>query len=199
MRFVRITSGTRRSSAAWRRKVPPVSCANALAFFRGPLILAGWTPRNPVSPTCIASTRRTPSSVPRERCRRITGATPERQSELRRFVDQRAMERLPACAKHYASSAQIPLEFLPFFDLVEKRAPWDARAGYASLFALLDKKNIAWHQCAWPETNRLAQHTDEAIVRHTLAELRPEHRFACVHLQELDGTGHVHGPNSAAF
>lgn len=126
-------------------------------------------------------------------------ATPERQSELRQFVDQRARERLPAFAKHYVSSAQIPLGFLPFFDLVEKRAPWDARVGYKSLFALLDKKNIAWHQCAWPETNYLAEHTDQAIVRHTLAELQPEHRFAYVHLQELDGTGHVHGPNSAAL
>src|SRR5580765_5009148 len=34
------------------------------------------------------------------------GTSPEQQSELRQFVDQRAKERLPAFAKHYASSAQ---------------------------------------------------------------------------------------------
>lgn len=127
------------------------------------------------------------------------GKTPEEQAEFRQFVDLRAKERLPSFAKYYASSAQIPLEFLPFFDLVEKRAPWDRSVGYQSLFALLDKKNITWLQCSWPETNRLAEHSDQAIVCHTLKELRPEHRFAYVHLQELDGTGHIHGPNSAAL
>lgn len=125
------------------------------------------------------------------------GSGSERSAELRRFVEERAKQRLPAFAKSYASSAQIPLEFLPFFDLVEKRAPWDRHVGYESLFSVLQKAGVAWHQCAWPETNRLADHSDEAIVRHTLATLQPEHHFIFIHLQELDGIGHIHGPNSA--
>ncbi len=127
------------------------------------------------------------------------GTSPEFQAELRQFADQKAKERLPSFAKSYASSVQIPLAYLPFFDLVEKRAPWDARVGYPSLFALLDQKGIPWYQCAWPETNRLAQHGDAAIVRQVLKDLRAEHRFAFVHLQELDGTGHLEGPNSRAL
>jgi hypothetical protein len=135
--------------------------------------------------------------------RAVAGPSPmpgsEIQNQLRLFVEGKARNRVPAFAKSYASSAQIPLAYLPYFDLVEKRAPWDARVGYESLFAMLDRQGLAWRQCAWPETNRLADHTDEGIVRHVLQALRPEQRFLYVHLQELDGVGHLHGPNSAAL
>src|ERR1017187_3403833 len=133
--------------------------------------------------------------------RAVAGPNPSSPSELqeplRRFVEEKARARVPAFAKYYASAAQIPLAYLPYFDLVEKRAPWDKRVGFESLFALLDQHGIAWHQSSWPETNRLADHSDEGITRHVLQSLRPEHRFAYVHLQELDSTGHVHGPNSS--
>ena len=123
--------------------------------------------------------------------------TPESQEPLRRFVETKARERLPGFAKQYATAAQIPLACLPYFDLVEKRAPWDKRVGFESLFALLDQQGIAWLQSSWPETNRLPDPSDAGIVGHVLQSLRPEHRFAYVHLQELDGTGHAHGPNSS--
>jgi len=125
------------------------------------------------------------------------GATFEAQAGIRQLVEQSARDLLGPFAKAYASSAEIPLHYLPCFDLVEKRAPWDKRVGYRSLFAMLDEQNIPWYQCSWPESNRLADHSDEGIVRETLKDLRPEHRFAYVHLQELDGIGHAFGPNSA--
>lgn len=125
------------------------------------------------------------------------GATIEAQAGVRQLLERSARERLGSFAKAYASSAEIPLHYLPCFDLVEKRAPWDKGVGYRSLFAMLDEQNIPWYQCSWPESNRLQDHSDEGIVRETLKELRSEHRFAYVHLQELDGTGHAFGPNSA--
>ena len=123
----------------------------------------------------------------------------ELENQMRRFVEEKARLRLPAFAKAYASSAQIPLPYLPYFDLVEKRAPWDKQAGFPSLFALLNQSGIPWCQCSWPESNRLADHSDAGIVSHVLQTLRPEHRLAYVHLGELDGIGHLHGPNSRAL
>jgi hypothetical protein len=125
------------------------------------------------------------------------GAAIERHFGLRQLVEAAARERVPPFAKHYASSGEIPLEYLACFDLAEKRAPWDAQVGYASLFGLLDERGLPWYQCAWPETNRLSDRSDEGIVRQTLRDLRDEHRFAFVHLQQLDHIGHAHGPNSA--
>jgi len=126
----------------------------------------------------------------------IRVSSQELSEKFRCFVEEKARERLSSFAKSYATSVQIPLDYLPYFDLVEKRAPWDKQAGFESLFALLDKEGIAWHQVSWPESNRLADASDKEIIRHVLQTLKPEHRFAYVHLQELDGTGHVYGPNS---
>ena len=123
------------------------------------------------------------------------GAAIEAQAGIRQVLEQSARERLGPFAKAYASSAEIPLRYLPFFDLVEKRAPWDKQVGYRSLFAILDEKRIPWYQCSWPESNKLPDHTDEGIVRQTLKDLEPNHRFAYVHMQELDGIGHAFGPD----
>lgn len=117
----------------------------------------------------------------------------------RALVEQSAVQHMTAFARQYASSIEIPLAFLPSFDLVEKRAPWDKHVGYRSCFHLFDAAGIPWLQCMWPETNRLPDHSDQGIVNHVLASLRPEHRFVGVHLQQLDGLGHVHGPNSSAL
>ena len=114
----------------------------------------------------------------------------------RGLIEAAARDRLSPFARAYASSVEIPIHFLPWFDLVEKRAPWDKHVGYVSLFALLDERGIPWYQCSWPDTNLLPDHSDQAIVKRVLADLQPQHRFAYVHLQELDGTGHVHGPQS---
>jgi hypothetical protein len=48
---------------------------------------------------------------------------------------------------------------------------------------------------AWPDTNGLS---DAAIVAAALRDLRPDHRFAFLHLSVLDGAGHRAGPGSRA-
>jgi hypothetical protein len=117
--------------------------------------------------------------------------------DARAQVDRLAQDRMTPFAKAYASSMQIPLPYAPYFDVVEKRAPWDRKVGYRSCFEILDELAIPWRQCMWPDTNRLPDHSDAGIVSQILQDLGPEHRLACVHLQELDSLGHAYGPNSA--
>lgn len=117
-------------------------------------------------------------------------------SGLRSMVETAARERMAPFERSYAGSIEIPIDRLPCFDLVEKRAPWDRRVGYRSLFAILDELGLPWCECTWPGTNQLADRSDAGIVAHFLGALKPEHRLACVHLQELDGLGHAFGPNS---
>lgn len=115
---------------------------------------------------------------------------------LRTMVETAARERMAPFERSYAGSIEIPIDRLPYFDLVEKRAPWDRKVGYRSLFAILDELGLPWRERTWPGTNQLPDHSDAGIVKAILEDLKPEHRLACVHLQELDGLGHAFGPNS---
>src|ERR1051326_8370404 len=63
----------------------------------------------------------------------------ERQLGLRQLIEASARERVAPFARAYASTIEIPLPYLPSFDLVEKRAPWDRQVGYPSLFAWLEE------------------------------------------------------------
>lgn len=127
------------------------------------------------------------------------GARIERALGLRQLIESAARERLPAFARAYASSIDIPLRFLGAFDVVEKYAPWDRSISYRSLFHLLEDHGHPWYECAWPRTTGFPDPSDDGIVRQALSDLHPEHRFAFVHLQELDAVGHLHGPQSSAL
>ncbi len=125
-----------------------------------------------------------------------SGLRGEREINLRELIAEFARGRSTAFAAHYVSTLQIPIEYLPYFDVVEKWAPWDRRAGYRSLFTIMDEMSIPWYQCSWPSTNALEDRADRGIVRTALDNLKPPCRFGFVHLQELDGIGHLHGPGS---
>ncbi|MEO8071265.1 MAG: alkaline phosphatase family protein, partial [Acidobacteriota bacterium] len=118
----------------------------------------------------------------------------------RRWVEHQAKTRLPAYAASYLWTHHVPMALLPWFDVVEKYAPYDRRVGYRSVFHELDDRGLRFHYSAWPDTNRLANHSDRAIVDHVLASIEQGGagcRLAVVHLQELDGIGHAFGPQSA--
>lgn len=114
----------------------------------------------------------------------------------RTWVEAQARMRMSKFEQLYAGTLAMPLDRAPLFDPVEKYAPWDRRVGYRSLFAILDEAGIPWFECLWPGTNALPDRSDAGLVRHALAALRPHHRFAALHLQELDAIGHAHGPGS---
>jgi hypothetical protein len=116
---------------------------------------------------------------------------------IRRRIEDEARARVTPFAASYISTCDIPLDLLPFFDLVEQRAPWDPRVGYRSIFARLQERGDTFFHCAWPETNLLPDHSDRGIVEHALAHVTPADRLAYVHLQELDALGHAYGPESA--
>jgi len=126
----------------------------------------------------------------------LDSGTAEERKAMRCFLDERARARVPAFARHYASSLNIPRACLPFFALAEAHAPWEPGAGFRSLFHELEERRLPWFWCGWPTTNALPDSTDAGIVRTALEGITPAHRFAFVHLQELDGVGHLHGPDS---
>lgn len=143
--------------------------------------------------------QRSPFSMARAMPSSPAGAEAERRLGIRQRIESAARNRVPAFAKDYTSTAEIPLPFAPYFDLVEKRGPWDPHVGYRSLFHALDAQGIPWLECSWPGTNRLPDPSDDGIVLKVLADLKPEHQFCYVHLQELDGSGHALGPNASAM
>ncbi len=120
----------------------------------------------------------------------------ERAAGIRAFLQARARGQLPAFAASYATTASIPLRVLPAFDVVEKHAPWEPAAGYPSIFSRLRSRGHSWYTQAWPATGSLRDSSDAGIVEATLAGIESSHRFAFVHLQELDGLGHAFGPGS---
>jgi hypothetical protein len=115
----------------------------------------------------------------------------------RQWIESEARRRVTPFAASYLTSGAIPLTLLPWFNVTETRAPWDRQVGYRSIFHELDDRGEAYFTCAWPDTNRLADHSDQGIVDHALAHIERGHRLAFLHLQELDGLGHAHGPESA--
>lgn len=126
-----------------------------------------------------------------------SGRAPRERLGARQWIESEARRRVTPFAASYLTSGAIPLALLHWFNVAETRAPWDRRVGYRSIFHELDDRGEAFFTCAWPDTNRLADHTDQGIVDHALAHIEPGHRLAFMHLQELDGLGHAYGPESA--
>ena len=125
------------------------------------------------------------------------GRIVEDQFGLRTWVESEARRRVTSYAASYLSAQEIPLDLLHNFDVAEKRAPWDPAVGHRTVFHDLNDRGLPYFSLAWPETNRLGDRPDSAIVAATLAAVQPPCRLAFVHLQELDAIGHAHGPESA--
>lgn len=139
---------------------------------------------------------RSPFGVARSLPASSRGAVVEGAVGLRGFVEEQARAKVPSFAANYLSSIDIPLPYLPYFSPVERLAPWDPKVGYHSLFAILDDHGLPWTQCSWPDSNRLPDSSDQGLVAELDRQLKPKHRFAYLHLQELDAIGHMHGPGS---
>jgi hypothetical protein len=127
------------------------------------------------------------------------GRAAEDELGLRGWIEAEARRRVLPYAASYLSTVDIPIDVLPNFDLVEKRAPWDPAVGYRSVFHELTARGESFVSVAWPETNLLSDHSDRQIVAAALTRIQPPCRLAYVHLQQLDAIGHAHGPESAAL
>lgn len=141
-----------------------------------------------------------PINSPFQVARFLCGAGVQSSKEAARKAREKiagiALKRVTPYVASYLSPLDIPLEYLHYFDAAEKRAPWDPKVGYRSLFAILEEQGYPWFQCSWPTSNLLPAKGDTAVLEYTLANLKPSHRFAYVHFGELDGIGHTYGPGS---
>jgi len=111
-------------------------------------------------------------------------------------IVRRAREQLPAFAAAYVDPLEIPLSWLPYFDVSERRAPWDPLVGHRTLFHLLDEWKRPWLQVSWPFEGVSPRPDNASVAGEALRQLRPDHAFAYIHLPDLDALGHRHGPGS---
>lgn len=117
---------------------------------------------------------------------------------VRDVLAREARAAAPPFARAYVHPLEIPLERLAEFDVPEKYAPWDPRAGYRSIFQELDEQGRAWLYAAWPWPGDFRPRNDGEVVSGLLARITPRHDFVFAQFSELDAAGHEHGPGSRA-
>lgn len=117
-------------------------------------------------------------------------------SALRAGIVQRAKGRVPAFAAAYLDPLEIPLSWLGAFDVCERESPSSARAGYRSLFHELDESGHDWLDVSWPYPGWVGGLSSGRVAGQALDQLEARHRFAFVHLPDLDMIGHAGGPGS---
>jgi predicted AlkP superfamily pyrophosphatase or phosphodiesterase len=99
--------------------------------------------------------------------------------------------------KNYGTPADIPLSMLHEFDFAEKELPWHPDyVSQSTLFDLLRAHDKNWSYQGWPLVTDYA--SDDDIVQSCVETVDEDHSFLYIHLSELDGLGHLHGPTSDA-
>ena len=92
----------------------------------------------------------------------------------------------------YCTTAQVPLDFLPYFGFSEKRQIHEPNSlPQPGLFDLLRRQNIDWLWAGYP--------LDHGTTENILAKYQQASRsqFCYLHFSELDWVGHQYGPDSA--
>jgi len=97
--------------------------------------------------------------------------------------------------KKYGTPADIPLSILYKFDFAEKELPWHPKyVSQPTIFDLLRTHNKSWSYQGWPLVTDYD--SDDDIVQSCVETVNEDHSFLYVHLSELDGLGHSHGPSA---
>ena len=110
------------------------------------------------------------------------------EAHIRSVVTEYGRSRVTAFASRYLTTASIPLQALPYFDVAEVRADWEAPHEPDSLFAHLSAAGIRPVVHAWPDTNG---RSDRSVVAAAINDIDASRRFAFVHLSGLDAAGHA--------
>ncbi|HUU35530.1 MAG TPA: alkaline phosphatase family protein, partial [Vicinamibacterales bacterium] len=118
------------------------------------------------------------------------------RAALRPGIVARAKAVVPPFAAMYLDPLDIPLPWLSYFDVCERVGPASASVGYRSLFHDLDGRGDPWLDVSWPYLGWTGPLTSGRVAGMALEALRPAHRFAFIHLPELDMIGHAFGPGS---
>ena len=118
---------------------------------------------------------------------------------LRGDIVARAKGRVPPFAAAYLDPLQIPLAWLGYFDVCEQLGPASHAVGYRSLFHDLEASGQRWLDVSWPYPGWSGGLSSGRVAGQVLDRLTAEHRFAFVHLPDLDMVGHAAGPGSRAL
>jgi hypothetical protein len=122
---------------------------------------------------------------------RIAGKLPRGQWRTRRWLSERLRR---GGLSGYFDLYEVPLAFLPLFDLCQRRNIYrpGAFAAVQSIFDRLDGARIAWRVWDW------SCPTERAFAEMKQAAAGGGERFLLLYTPELDATMHTHGPRSAA-
>jgi hypothetical protein len=121
------------------------------------------------------------------------------RDRYRDAILDRARSQLPSWSAAYVDTFDIPLSRLSSFDVSARHPAWSREVGYRSLFHLLDEAGMRWLEISWPFEGRGTGTTSGQAATEAIAALRSDHRFAFIHLPDLDLAGHLHGPGSIAL
>ncbi|MBP8951378.1 MAG: alkaline phosphatase family protein, partial [Armatimonadetes bacterium] len=116
-------------------------------------------------------------------------------TDSRPLIHSTIASRLTKYVKSYASTLDVPLPLLHFFDFGWQQVPWMPVDGHRPITREVAEAGWRWAVLAWPFLNASFP-GDHGICEEAcqILELRP--RFVLVHFQQIDGLGHSFGPGS---
>lgn len=115
---------------------------------------------------------------------------------LRRLLEAYIRRRSPnSGVQAYGTPASVPFALLDEFDFAEKELPWDPEyLKQPTIFDVLRANDRQWWYGGWPLVT--GHDSDDLVVNTCIENLSQQHSFLYIHLSELDGLGHAHGPHS---
>lgn len=114
--------------------------------------------------------------------------------DISEFVRRKEAERGHTASQYYAGPAEIPFNFLPYFDFSEKYLTSDpgSLGENISLFDVLREHSKKWLWIGYPN----ADQRTSPLLGMFQKELKDDHSFVYLHFAELDWVGHQYGPHS---
>ncbi|GAB3028905.1 alkaline phosphatase family protein [Natronobiforma cellulositropha] len=115
---------------------------------------------------------------------------------IRRGLERYVRYRTPHSAlAEYATPADVPLDELHRFDFAEKELPWHEHyVEQQTVFDCLRASDREWAYFGWPLTT--GYDSDEACAESCMEAASRRPSFVYLHLSQLDGLGHAHGPDA---
>jgi hypothetical protein len=122
---------------------------------------------------------------------RFAGHLPRGQWRTRKWLSGRLRR---AGLTGYFDLYEVPLAYLPLFDLCQRRNIYrpGAFSGVASIFDRLEAARVSWRVWDWSCS------TERAFAEMTQAAMAGDERLLLLYTPELDATMHTHGPDSPA-
>jgi len=115
---------------------------------------------------------------------------------IRKFLIRRIRRRSSTAEKYYATTLQIPLYLLHFFDFSEKEFPEEGYNGYATVLSILKEKGFKYKYYGFPFDCVSTFEADLELLCRFKKEVKNDIVFAFIQFSSLDLLGHIYGPVS---